>query len=154
MRDFKLWPTKYKMSFWTLAMIAGLLVLSGCSSVKQMNVNMQGMPEMNNGGHAVVVYICQLKNDKGFLQATYESFWHDGDKPFQKEVTKETTKKLFPKETITEVLEIESETKFIGIAADFFDPDKEAWRKIYPLSSGRSKQIVIIVGFNKIEIQY
>lgn len=152
MRGFKLWLAKYKMPFGALAMIVGLLILSGCSSVKQIEINIQGMPEMNRG-HAVVVYICQLKNDRGFLQATYESFWREGDKPFQEEVTKETTKKLFPKEIIIEPFNIESETKFIGVAADFFDPDEKAWRQIYPLSSGRSKQIVIIVAENKIEIR-
>ena len=153
MKDSKLWPTKYKMSFLTLAMIAGLLIFSGCSSVKQMNINIQGMPEMNNG-NAVVVYICQLSNEKGFMQATYESFWQGDDKPFQDEVIKGTNKRLFPNASIPEMINIDSETKFIGIAADFFDPDEEAWRRIYPLTSKPPKQIVIIVGINKIDIQY
>jgi type VI secretion system protein VasD len=154
MENIKIWFVKYKLTLGILSMIAGLLIFSGCSSVKQININLQGTREMNNGGNPVLVYICQLKNDTVFKDAAYDIFWQGDDKPFSKEVIEAITKKLYPDSMETLDLNIRSETRFIGIAAAFFEPDTEDWRRIYPLTSKRPKQIVIVVGPNKIDIQY
>jgi type VI secretion system VasD/TssJ family lipoprotein len=137
-----------------LLLILGFPFYSGCSSsLKALSIHIHGMSDLNSGGNAVVVHIYELNNDKGFLQASVESFWETGDVPFQKEVIKMTEKKLYPGDTVDLNIVLGPDIRFIGIAANFFDPDRENWRRLYSVEANNAESISVVVGYNSIEIR-
>ncbi len=133
--------------------LLGLILLSSCSSGrKQVMINIQGAPEMNNR-KACVIYVYLLKTDTNFLSTTSLSFWQQESEPFSDDIVTKRRYQLVPSDTKTESLMLTDEVNFIGAVADFNDPDKEGWRRVLPIDKNTGKEIYIVVGYNRIEIQ-
>ncbi|OGD19066.1 MAG: type VI secretion system-associated lipoprotein [Candidatus Aminicenantes bacterium RBG_13_59_9] len=146
-----------------LALSAALLVLAGCAKSKQVKLSFEGKSDMN-GGYACLVCIYQLKSDTSFAAMPLEAFWSATAPPFQADlaVAPRTEVMLEPGETKELKIKISKETKFIGAAADFRRPDRDAWRKILPISSKKGllpvslrkdKKIILIISAGGIEIK-
>lgn len=136
--------------------LAGVLlwIFSACSGPKIVKVNVQGAPQMNHK-QACVIYIYQLSNATNFMETTTDTFWKERTKAFQMDLIGEEKKiKLYPGETRDLELNISDKTKFIGAAADFYEPNKEGWRKVYDLTSKVPKTLTVLIKYDSIEITY
>ena len=146
-----------------LALSAALLVLAGCGKAKQVKLFFEGKPDMN-GGYACLVRIYQLKADTSFTAVPLEAFWSATAAPFVADLAVPPMDVMLePGETKKDLkIKVSKETKFIGAAADFRRPDRDAWRKILPISSkksllpvslGKGKKITLIISAGGIEIK-
>jgi len=128
------------------------VVISGCASHQGLAI--KGSAEQNSGGHPVVVHIYQLNSDTNFNRAVVESFWQNDSNILGDDLVKPKIEILLaPGEIRRMKLKLSDEIKFIGVAADFREPDKNGWRKVYPLDSNRSKNILINVASDRLIIE-
>lgn len=135
--------------------VLALLVFSllSCSS-KIKFVTLEATQDLNKGGNACFVCIYQLRNDMDFKRTPVESFWIEGEKPFEADIVdKPVCETLIPGDEAYIDITILDETNFIGVAADFREPDKERWRQVYAIPSKKPKEIRIIVGSNTVRIE-
>lgn len=130
----------------------GMFFMACSSGPKQLQVSIQGTQEMNNR-KACVIYVYLLKTDTNFLNTTNLSFWQDETEPFADDIIAKRRYQLVPGDTKTESLKLTDETNFIGAIADFNEPDREGWRRIYPIVKDTPDQIYVIIGYNRVEIQ-
>jgi type VI secretion system VasD/TssJ family lipoprotein len=142
------------MLLWVFALL--LITLPGtwhCGK-KVLKVTLIGGLESNQG-NAVDVRIYQLRNDSKFQLATVDAFWKgkNSDEEFLgKEFINKQEKKVRPKEQILLSLQIDVETQFIGVAANFFNPNKDKWRYCIPISKYKHKKVAIVLGENSLVI--
>ncbi len=126
---------------------------------RSISVYIQADNDLNNGGNPVVIRIYQLTTDVNFKSETPESFWRNDQAAFQKDVVG-TPKEimLHPREVLKiDKLEINDETVYLIVAADFYKPDKDQWYYIYDISKNESDQVLIAVRDNTIamtEVDY
>ena len=117
---------------------------------KVLNVSLIGGKRLN-GENAVVVRIYQLKSADKFQLATKESFWKGKDSDIEllkNELIPNSRQELIlrPNEERRFPIEIEPDTKFIGVAADFNKPDKDRWRYFIPITKFKGKAVVVVLG--------
>lgn len=127
-----------------------------CGPGQIKKIYLEGTKDLNKGGNACYVCIYQLIDDMEFMRTPLESFWRQGEKPFEGDLADKNVvcRTLIPGDLEDLIdLEILDETNFIGVAADFRDPDQERWRQVYEIPSHRPKQIQIIVESNSVRIE-
>ncbi len=130
-----------------------VLFLFGCSS-KIKYVTLEATADLNKGGNACYVCIYQLRNDMDFKRTPVETFWAEGEKPFEADIVdKPVCETLIPGDEAYIDITIADETNYIGVAADFREPDQERWREVYTIPSKKPKEIRIIVGANTVRIE-
>lgn len=128
-------------------------LLFSCSS-KIKFFTLEATPDLNKGGNACYVCIYQLRNDMDFKRTPVESFWKEGDKAFEADIVdKPVCETLIPGDEAYIDITVADETNFIGVAADFREPDKERWRQVYEIPSKKPTEIRIIVGSNSVRIE-
>ena len=138
---------------WICFGLAGLMILlSACGGAKQINLNFQGTQEMNKQ-QSCVVYVFQLRTDTNFLNASLESFWEQGRESFADDIVEERKYQLVPGENRTDLLTLKEDTVYLGAVGDFNEPDKEGWRQVYSLEKKPPKQLYIVIGYNRLDIQ-
>jgi len=119
-----------------LVMGAVLVAQTGCAKSKPLRVSLEGTTDLN-GGYACRVRIYQLKAYESFLSAPLETFWSGRPQAFEADLAEtraeEVTLEPGTSEDVT--IKISKETRFIGAAADFRRPDRDAWRKVLPFSA-------------------
>jgi type VI secretion system VasD/TssJ family lipoprotein len=130
-----------------------LLSLINCSSgPKQIQLDIQGTADMNNR-KACVIYVYQLRTDSGFMNASSFDFWQENNEPFSEDIVGPRRRyQLVPGQAVPDSLTLTDETDYIGAVADFSDPDKEGWRRVFPVSKNTSDKVTIIVEHNTIRI--
>lgn len=139
----------------TILPLLALLLLSlfSCSS-KIKFITLEATKDLNKGGNACYVCIYQLRNDMDFKRTPVESFWIEGEKPFEADIVdKPVCETLIPGDEAYVDITVSDETNFIGVAADFREPDQERWREVYTIPSKKPKEIRIIVGTNTVRIE-
>ncbi|MFA9453105.1 MAG: type VI secretion system lipoprotein TssJ [Candidatus Aminicenantaceae bacterium] len=129
-----------------------VLLLVACGGSKQIDLNLQGTQEMNKQ-QSCVIYVYQLRTDTNFMNASLESFWEQGRESFASDVVEERKYQLVPGETRTDLLTLKEDTVYLGAVGDFNDPDKEGWRQVYSLEKKIPKQLYIVIGYNRLDIQ-
>ncbi len=129
-----------------------MLALAACGGPKQISLNLQGTQEMNKQ-QSCVVYVFQLRSDTNFLNASLESFWEQGWESFAADIVEERKYQLVPGESRTDFLIRKEDTVVIGAVGDFNEPDKEGWRQVYVLGKKTPKQLYIVIGYNRLDIQ-
>ena len=143
--------TKTGVRTWFIKQIVFIFIF-GCAS--HQGIALKGTAEQNSGGHPVVIHIYQLSSDTNFNRAVVESFWQDDTNILGDDLVKPKIEILLAPGEIKRVkLKLSDEIKFIGIAADFRKPDKNGWRKVYPLDSNRAKNILINVAADRLIIE-
>lgn len=121
------------------------LTIAGCS--RYLGVYFQGANDLNNGGNPVVVRLYQLSTDVNFKSETSESFWRNQQTSFERDlVGKPQEIILHPREVLKlEKVEILDETRFLGVAADFYKPDKDQWHYLIDISDFERDELLILV---------
>ena len=137
-------------SYGGLTVLVFLLV--ACGGSKQINLNLQGTQEMNKQ-QSCVIYVYQLRTDTNFMNASLESFWEQGRESFSADIVEERKYQLVPGETRTDLLTLKEDTVYLGAVGDFNEPDKEGWRQVYSLEKKAPKQLYIVIGYNRLDIQ-
>jgi type VI secretion system VasD/TssJ family lipoprotein len=129
-----------------------LIGLIGCAH--HVDIFFQAVNDLNNGGNPVVVRIFQLTTDVNFKSESSESFWRNNQTSFQKDVVgKPTEIVLHPREVLKLTdLEINDETVFLGVAADFYKPDKNQWQYLFDITKYEGGKILIAVRNNTLVI--
>ena len=131
-------------------LICGLVY--GC--VSHQGIAIKGSTDQNSGGHPVVLHIYQLSSETNFIRAAVESFWQNDTQILGDDLVKPKIEILLAPGEIKQIkLELTDDMKFLGIAADFRNPDRNGWRKVYPLDSNRSKNILINVSSDRLIIE-
>lgn len=139
---------RIKNSYLLIILFAVILLGTFDCMKKVINATLFGRPELNRA-NAVVVRIYQLKSDDKFKLATLESFWktNESDRTYLgEELNAREEITLHPKEQQPLPIKIKPETKFLGVAANFFRPDKDKWRQVVPIKKYKGKKIVIVLG--------
>ena len=138
--------------------VLGLILITsvGCSrsTTTLLSMNVEGDRDMNNGGHFAIVRIYQLTNDTKFSNAEFDSFWEDAEVILSGENISGTMQQLsvHPSEVIPQDLEIAEETKFIGVAANLYDPSGDNWKKIYPVDMLKERRVVVRVRESQLDV--
>lgn len=139
-------------------MLIAVWLLAGCGGSRALNMTLAGKPDMNSiddggGGNAAVVRIYQLSNETNFRDVTLEAFWQNDEEALGSELIAPPQQiRLFPDQQETIKVEPTSNTKFIGVAADLRQPDRERWRQIYSIEEMKGKRIMVEVGKNYVTI--
>lgn len=128
------------------------LTISGCS--RYVRIYLQAANDLNNGGNPVVVRLYQLTTDVNFKSETSESFWRNEQNSFDRDlVGKPQEIILHPREVLKiEKVEILDDTKFIGVAADFYKPDKDQWQYLIDISIFEGNELLVVVRKNTLVI--
>lgn len=151
-RSFLLCPTLL-----ATFVLACLLSTVGCRKVKnvvspppkdggQVTVTLVGDPEQNSGGYAVDVSLYQLANNTVFESAFIETFWQDDEGLLGDElIGSKTTFQLNPNEVRSVTLTLDLETRFLAVAANLRNPDRNLWRAVQPAEALRDKPVAVRV---------
>ena len=144
---------RYNGAILLLCLVYLFITLSSCSS-KIKFITLEATQDLNKGGNACYVCIYQLRNDMDFKRTPVESFWNEGEKPFAADIVdKPVCETLIPGDEAYIDITISDETNFIGVAADFREPDQERWRQVYAIPSKKPTEVRIIVGSNTVRIE-
>lgn len=128
-----------------LVVLAAVLLWSACGSAPPVVV-LQGGPELNAGGNAATVRVYQLTNDTNFLNTTIEAFWRDDAGALADELVSSESFVLYPDQSETFELDLSDETRYVGVAVDLRQPDRDRWRAVYPVDDLAKRQVVVTVG--------
>jgi type VI secretion system VasD/TssJ family lipoprotein len=136
---------------WLLAAVC-LCCAAGCSK-KVMELAVVGDADMN-AGNGVVLRVYQLSGDAKFRNTTLASFWENDEQALAGELLPGGKQELFlfPNETRPIPLNLTKETRFVGIAADFREPDAEQWRVLYPAGELKGKKVTVRVQENRLAV--
>jgi type VI secretion system VasD/TssJ family lipoprotein len=125
-------PRGFRVPLQGIGLICFLCIFFvGCSSTIQVKMN--GQPNMNGGGNAADVGIYELTGRGNFLDASPQAFWIEEGTLSGKLVRSPRTRTVYPGEEQTFEFEIAEGTKFIGVAANLYNPAQGEWRALYPL---------------------
>ena len=145
--------SSFKTKFFSFVLISFFcLTLLGCS--RHVMVYMQAGNDLNNGGNPVVVRLYQLTTDVNFKSETSESFWRNEQKSFDRDVVgKPQEVMLHPREVLKlEKIEIMDDAKYVGVAADFYKPDKDQWNYLIDISIFDGDELLVVVRKNTVVI--
>ena len=128
-------------------------VMMGCTP--RLNVGIETTEKLNSGGNVVTFRLYQLKNADTFQLISFEELWQNdlADEILKDDFIQKEEFTLYPDTIKLVKVEKQKSTKFIGIAAHFFKPDRNGWRQVFEVSSRRGKEVWIVVGENSIAIQ-
>lgn len=130
--------------------LCSLLLFTGCSN--SLEVVVSGEPGMNSGGNAAVVKIYQLTGDSKFKSTPLSAFWRDDTGALGKElVAPPRTVTVYPSESKPVEFELSGKTKYIGVAANLRNPDREEWRSIHA-TKGMGDQVSVTVGSKRVAV--
>ncbi|HEX7071049.1 MAG TPA: type VI secretion system lipoprotein TssJ [Rhodothermales bacterium] len=139
-----------------IVMIVGALALSGCRGSRDtaepravpLTVHVTGADDLNGGGNAAFVHVYQLADDAGFRNAPPESFWQAPDQALGSSMLSTSQVQLFPGEDETITVGLGSDTRYVGVAANLRDPDRDRWRAVFPAAELAGKSIHVTVDSN------
>lgn len=124
------------------------LLLGGCATT--VEVSLLGQPDMNDGGNAAVVRIYELSGEGSFMDASFRAFWQE-EGAVGGSLIRSREELIYPDETQRFELELSEETKFIGVAANFRNPEQDGWRDLYPVDEV-GDQLSVTVHSNRISV--
>ena len=134
----------------TLLFACTTLLLTGCSS--SLEVVVSGEPGMNNGGNAAVVKIYQLTGEGNFASTPLSVFWRDDTGALGKELVEPPrTLTIYPSVAKPVEIDLAAKTKYIGVAANLRNPDREEWRSVHAVK-GMGDQISVTVGSDRLAV--
>lgn len=115
-------------------------------------ITITGGADLNSGGNAAAVRVYELSNDTNFRNVSIESFWQDDAAALGDELISTNNILLYPGQTELISLNIGEETRFIGVAADLRNPDRDRWREVYPVADLGEQSIYVTVGDNQVAL--
>jgi len=139
----------YLLSVWALS-----ILIASCSS--NLGVTIRSTNDLNNGGNPVVVRIYQLSSAGEFQRATLDSFWGNDRQVLGSDLVADPVEiVLHPGESISlSDIELNEETRFLGVAADFYQPEGEQWKSVLDIASLSGNQVYLAVGNDRLLVDY
>lgn len=131
------------------AIVLFVLLLVGCSTT--VNVGMLGQSDMNGGGNAAVVRIYELSGEGSFMEASFRTFWQGDGGALKGVLVGSREQTVFPGESEQFELELAEETNFIGVAANFRNPQEDGWRGLYSVDEVGDR-LSVTVHSNRISV--
>ena len=133
-----------------------LLAFSACGG-SSMLVNLRGdQQRLNTCGkrnpQPVVVRVYKLRGDASFKKASNESFWTNDAKAIGSDLVDKLEVTLRPGDARELSFKLEDEIAFVGVAADFCQPDADRWRIVYDVRGGK-KEISFVLFEGRIALQ-
>lgn len=133
-----------------------VLLLGGCAGSLglfsgPLVVQIEGADDMN-AGNAARVRVYELSGETNFRTTTLSSFWRGDEQALGSELVRAPREVLlYPGEAKTVEFDVHEDTRYIGVAADLRDPDREAWRSIYDVEEVDGGEIGVRVGLDRVE---
>jgi type VI secretion system protein VasD len=111
------------------------MLLMGCASTANFNVNSAGYlnPDINGQASPVLVTVYQLKNGYAFSQADYESLTANAAQVLGNDIVDKNSFEVQPSASFSTSEKVYPDTKFIGVVAAYRDPNSVSWHKVVPL---------------------
>lgn len=139
-------------------LLFGLLLLTACAPrldvyagarINYLDIVLAGTRELNRdqGGeaHPVVVRVYELASADNFQRSTAAALWEDDDRVLGDEYVGKQVLILQPGSELRLRLELKKDTRYVGIAGNFIDPDADRWRQLYDASTRRQQNRVLRV---------
>jgi type VI secretion system protein VasD len=136
---------------------AGALLLAGCIVSRSRSVTVQlasgAQQNVANGRpNAVVVRVYQLTARGNFDRASPVALWRDDVTALGDELVARREVTLLPAGAERLTMKLADKTRFVAVAADFYNPETDQWRQALPVSS-RKKQIRVRIAERRLSIE-
>lgn len=144
---------------WSVGLLLVLLLSSGCSALpfvggpSTLALRLEGEPEMNSGGNAAVVRVYQLTGRTNFERTPLATFWKNDTQALGNELVSKEEVLLYPEEMEQVTFEIDSKTRYVGVAADLRNPDQEHWRAIHPVDQLTDGTPTITISTDRVSVE-
>ena len=129
-------------------------VILTISCASNFDVYIRATSDLNNGGNSVVIKIYQLRSDVNFKRISIENFWQAQPGELSRDIIGDVIEiVLYPEEkkNIFE-LKLKDETQYLGVAANFYNPNLDNWRYSYDLTAESKDELLIVVGRDRVTI--
>ena len=130
----------------TLPSVLLALVLAtagGCGPLRHkpsVTVSVQADSRMNfvnDRPNAAVVRVYELTSRANFDRASRAALWRDDSSALGGELISRRELTLLPDAHESLKIGLKKPTRFVAVAADFYDPQGEGWRVVYPAKSSK-----------------
>ncbi len=118
-----------------------LAAAGGCGTLRpkpSVTVSVQGDSRMNfvnDRPNAAVVRVYELTSRANFDRASRAALWRDDSAALGGELVTRREVTLLPDAKESFKIGLRKPTRFVAVAADFYDPAGEGWRVVYPAKS-------------------
>ena len=135
-------PMRYSPATTRSLLVAALalLTLPACGWIRRdpsVTVRVQGDARMNfvnDRPNAAVVRIYKHASRANFDRASRAALWQDDSAALGGELLARREVTLLPEAQEALELELRKGARFVAVAADFYNPDGDGWRVVYPAS--------------------
>ena len=144
--------------WWLIALGLALVPMTGCGLLRpkpSVTVQVQGDARMNfvnERPNAAVVRVYQLTARANFDRASRAALWRDDSSALGGELVTKNELMLLPDAQESLKLQLRKGTRFVAVAADFYDPAGEGWRVVYPAKSSK-KPIRVRLGERQLAVR-
>jgi type VI secretion system protein VasD len=139
-----------------LAAACGLHVGVTSGAPRTLDLVVVGTPTLNRGEdgrtHPLIVRVYELSSTANFQRATPTALRENDDAALGAEYITKQILVLQPGAEQQLRLALNPETRFVGVAADFLQPDPQHWRQVHDASS-RKKQLRVVLRENQLTFQ-
>jgi len=129
-----------------------LLIITGCGN-PTVNILMKSADDSNDM-NAIQIKIFQLRSSEKFKLASRESLLRNAEETLGKDLIPNSIieKIMIPGESFyLEDLQLNDETKYIGVIGDFYQHAKNSWSQLIDISKGND-DIKITIGKNFLSV--
>lgn len=147
----------------SLAMLAALLVLSGCSalspysSLTKLDLTLKGSvelnPDLNGRPSPIVVRLVELKHPVTFETADFFSLYQSPKEILSPDMVAIEELELRPGEERELKLSVEQGSRYVGVMAAYRDLPESNWRVVIPVTEKDHTQSVLTLDALGIKIQ-
>jgi type VI secretion system protein VasD len=147
----------------SLAMLAALLVLSGCSalspysSLTKLDLTLKGSvelnPDLNGRPSPIVVRLVELKHPVTFETADFFSLYQSPKEILSPDMVAIEELELRPGEERELKLSVEQGSRYVGVMAAYRDLPESNWRVVIPVTEKDRTQSVLTLDALGIKIQ-
>jgi type VI secretion system VasD/TssJ family lipoprotein len=116
-------------------------------------VQVTGAPDLNSGGNAAFVHIYLLTDNAMFRTASYEAFWQSPQEALGESMRSSSQVQLFPGTKESVELELQTDIRYVGVAANLRAPDRDRWRAVFPASDVEGNVLHVVVDANSLSAQ-
>lgn len=142
--------------------IAILLLVAGCASapkptITAVQIVVQVGPEANPDAHGrpspVMLRLFELKSLAGFESADFFTLSEKAPETLGPELVARADLPLQPKETRSFDRVLQSDTRFIGVLAEFRELERAQWRSALAVPLGKTTPVTIRIETNSVSIK-
>ena len=135
-----------------------LAATAGCATLRpkpSVTVSVQAdsrMNVVNDRANAAVIRVYELTSRANFDRASRAALWRDDSAALGGELVAKRELTLLPDAQESLKIGLKKPTRFVAVAADFYDPDGDGWRAVYPAKSSK-KPIHVRIGERQLSIR-